>query len=552
MFALHAMQENTQIVLISLFALLLRWCVTYHPYSGEGKPPMFGDYEAQRHWQEITLNIPIEKWYINTTDNDLLYWGLDYPPLSAYHSFVLGYIANKINSSYVKLHESRGFSSESHKYLMRLSVFSIDILIYIPSVIYFISTSQISGNFKMEELSVFGGLKRKHIDLLTILIYPGLILIDHGHFQYNSFSLGLFVSAVTAMCQNSFITGSILFVAALNYKQMELYHALPIFFYILGKYSPMKERFWSFNLLMLFCISVTVISTFLIIWLPFIKNWETFLSVVFRLFPVSRGVFEDKVANIWCAINVIYKLHNAFVNERLVQICLVTTTIAVLPSCINLYLNPQKEKLVISLINCALAFFLFSFQVHEKSILLAAISVLLYFQSDPFPCFWFLIISHFSMLPLYIKDGLYMVYWATLIFYFFFVLWTYPDMFNHTKLVNNVNSKKNALIINQRQAKLKNSKNKSLFLKLKRDLIHYKNNIILLTFNSSFCKIVLFYCSILGIIIFSFISGFMKPPKRYPDLFALLISIYSCGHFVAFYLYFNYKQFVHKKDIKLK
>ena len=122
------MQENTQILLISLFALLLRWCVTYHSYSGEGKPPMFGDYEAQRHWQEITLNVPIEKWYINTTNNNLQYWGLDYPPLTAYHSLVMGYVANMINSSYIKLHESRGFSSESHKYF---DLYSINNIFYI-------------------------------------------------------------------------------------------------------------------------------------------------------------------------------------------------------------------------------------------------------------------------------------------------------------------------------------------------------------------------------------------------------------------------------------
>ena len=51
---------------------------------------MYGDYEAQRHWMEITTNLPLHEWYQNTTSNDLLYWGLDYPPLSAYHSMVMG------------------------------------------------------------------------------------------------------------------------------------------------------------------------------------------------------------------------------------------------------------------------------------------------------------------------------------------------------------------------------------------------------------------------------------------------------------------------------
>ena len=53
---------------------------------------MYGDYEAQRHWMEITFNLNIFEWYWNTTNNDLLYWGLDYPPLTAYHSCLMGYM----------------------------------------------------------------------------------------------------------------------------------------------------------------------------------------------------------------------------------------------------------------------------------------------------------------------------------------------------------------------------------------------------------------------------------------------------------------------------
>lgn len=75
-----------------LFQLLIRYFVSLHGYSGRNKPPMFGDYEAQRHWMEITLNLPVKDWYRNTTENDLLYWGLDYPPLTAYGSLLCGYM----------------------------------------------------------------------------------------------------------------------------------------------------------------------------------------------------------------------------------------------------------------------------------------------------------------------------------------------------------------------------------------------------------------------------------------------------------------------------
>jgi alpha-1,3-glucosyltransferase len=47
---------------------------------------MYGDYEAQRHWMELTMHRPIREWYTY----DVQYWGLDYPPLTAYVSWACG------------------------------------------------------------------------------------------------------------------------------------------------------------------------------------------------------------------------------------------------------------------------------------------------------------------------------------------------------------------------------------------------------------------------------------------------------------------------------
>jgi len=528
------MQGKLQLALISSFAVLLRCCVTYHSHSGEGKPSMYGDYEAQRHWQEITLNLPSSEWYVNTTDNDLQYWGLDYPPLTAYHSLVLGHIASRIDPSFVELHESRGFESAEHKHFMRLTVLIADILIYIPAIVsYFVINLHSWKACRFDESNVFK-FKSRDAMVLTALIYPGLILIDHGHFQYNCVSLGLFVVAVTLAMQDSFVLSSILFVSALNYKQMELYHALPFFFFILGNYRPDKTRSSRFHCVrMLACISVTVLLTFSVIWIPFLKNKDLFFSTVLRLFPFSRGVFEDKVANIWCAINVICKLRKIFTNAQLGAICLTITTCAVLPSCVKLYLSPTKKTFVLSLINSALAFFLFSFQVHEKSILLAAVPILLHFHNDPFPCFWFLIVSHFSMLPLFIKDELYLAYLATMVFYFSSVSCMCPGIFydNETNSSSGVDKSKGRIQVQYGKDKLSSLLNVSRY-------------------NKRIHPLVVFYGSILGVLVLSIVSKFVEPPKRYPDLFTLLISIYSCGHFLIFFMYFNYVQlFAPKQEI---
>lgn len=526
---------SIQVIHIFIFALIVRWCVTYHSHSGQEKPPMFGDYEAQRHWQEITLNLPIEKWYVNTTDNDLEYWGLDYPPLTAYHSLLLGYIANATNPSYVKLHKSRGISSSDHKYFMRMTVLCSDAMIFLPTMIWYVMSLQTIKSARAEYNNLFG-FEKKDFILLSALIYPGIILIDHGHFQYNCVSLGFFVAAVTAILNNSFISSSFLFVLALNYKQMELYHSLPFFFYILGKCRISKTKSLLLSIYMLIYVSLIVIITFTIIWLPFLKDWNTFLHTILRLFPFNRGVFEDKVANVWCTINVLYKLRNIFTNEQLAQICLVITTIAVLPICINLYISPKKEKFIISLINSALGFFLFSFQVHEKSILLVAIPVLLHFHNDPLACFWLLLISHFSMLPLYIKDNLYLAYFATTIFYFVSITWMWSDLFVCTNVFDKREKKScKAKPNNQKTSKYKLSCNKFFF-----DFVFNLEYF----YGYNFITKILFYSSLLGILILSFCIRYLKPPEKYPDLFALLISIYSCIHFFIFFLYFCYKQFI--------
>lgn len=44
-------------------ALLLRCMVAVWPYSGQGDDPIYGDYEAQRHWMEITNALPLHQWY---------------------------------------------------------------------------------------------------------------------------------------------------------------------------------------------------------------------------------------------------------------------------------------------------------------------------------------------------------------------------------------------------------------------------------------------------------------------------------------------------------
>ena len=48
--------------MIMLTTVIIKIAVSLFPYSGKNRPPMFGDYEAQRHWMEITVNLPVNDW----------------------------------------------------------------------------------------------------------------------------------------------------------------------------------------------------------------------------------------------------------------------------------------------------------------------------------------------------------------------------------------------------------------------------------------------------------------------------------------------------------
>ncbi|KAH9523516.1 Glucosyltransferase-like protein [Bulinus truncatus] len=466
-----------QLTLIILATLTLRLGVSLWGYSGHGKPPMFGDFEAQRHWMEITVNLPAEDWYKETSDNDLQYWGLDYPPLTAYHMMINGKIAEYVNPAFVKLGSSRGLEDPALKFFMRMTVLVMDLIIFLPSAIVFFMEIRRKSSSEKDVL----------VQITMLIGYPGLMLIDNGHFQYNNVSLSLCILATLAFIKKHDNLGTFLFCLALNYKQMELYHALPFFSYLFG---ALIQQETSKGMTKFISLSAVVAITFIVIWFPFIQSSETATSVISRLFPVKRGLYEDKVANVWCAVSIIVKFKDIFSQTNMAIICLVTTTIFLLPSFLHLMQNPNIKNLQYSLINSALIFFLFSFHVHEKTILLAIIPAILVITFDPFIVVWFMLISIFSMLPLLIKDGLLLPTVAAV--GLFWIICTH-------------------------------------YLK---PTEHVAKEIL-----------IAFQFSMLAACCIALATVLIPPPARYPDLFTLMVAVFSCGHFCLFAVIFHFKQF---------
>lgn len=194
------------------------------------------------------------------------------------------------------------------------------------------------------------------------------------------------------------------------------------------------------------------------------------------------------------------------------KICLACTAGAILPSTLSLLLNPKKKKFLYALVNSSLAFFLFSFQVHEKSILIAAIPAILIFPMEPFMVFWFLQVSTFSMFPLLVKDGLLVGFIGLSVLYFIL-----------TKLI----------------------------MDYSKELKHNDKNFLQMLWrinrqgDGSFLEKLMIASFVISTTVeILLVVGFylIEPPARLPFLHPLLISAFSCCHFVFFFVYFNVKQ----------
>lgn len=226
---------------------------------------------------------------------------------------------------------------------------------------------------------------------------------------------------------------------SMTFKQMSLYYAIGLGGWYLGEcmryavfradqhastlvHSPVKHASRGGVLAGAFLKAVVLcalagLGTFAVVLVPFAAS-QTIPSVVQRVFPVGRGLYEDKVANVWCTISPLVKL--PAVAERLVSaakaedregstrqvtllLCLLSTVCGCLPAVLAVArgtLTPyaprnakgcmwqkdtdpwtatqracmrsqQRVEQMLWVVLCsALSFYLFSYQVHEKGILL--------------------------------------------------------------------------------------------------------------------------------------------------------------------------------------
>ncbi|XP_073964519.1 ALG6/ALG8 family glucosyltransferase xit [Choristoneura fumiferana] len=376
------------------------------------------DFEVHRNWLAVTHNLSVSQWYYDTTSE----WTLDYPPFFAWLEYVLSFVAKLFDPQMLYL-TNLNYASDMTIIFQRLSVIVLDF-------IYIASAKSCSNLISDGKLLVF----------ILLISNPGLLMVDHIHFQYNGVLYGFLLYSMSNMIRGNFISAAIWFTVLLNLKHIYLYVAPAYFVHLLRAYcftistnDGVHTPWYSFSFINLFKVAIAVITIFVLSFGPFIDHIPQIIS---RLFPFKRGLCHAYWApNFWALYNfadkvlqhglpkagIVVPKVEASMTGGLVQefehtvlpsikpvVTLVLTAVTMLPALIKLWhLGADRKYRTVSFVRCmvvcATCSFMFGWHVHEKAILLILIPMSFLSVLGDVDGRLFLILStvgHYSLFPL--------------------------------------------------------------------------------------------------------------------------------------------------------
>lgn len=367
------------------------------------------DFEVHRNWLAITNNLPIKDWYVNKVSE----WTLDYPPFFACFEWLMAQLVPKVvkDDGCLDILEKGAYGWPTIAY-QRVTVIITEIVLFAGLQWY---------------INDYEGMAKKRAFAIaaSLVLSPGLLVIDHIHFQYNGFMYGILVFSIVAAQKNRLLLSGALFTVLLCFKHIYLYLAPAYFAYLLRAFILKNNQF---NVMNGVKLGSVVIATFAIAFGPFIY-YNQIPQVISRLFPFSRGLTHAYWApNVWAlysftdrVLGVVYKVSTDSVTRGLVG----DVSFAVLPdippkvtffltlfyqvlALVPIFIWPNHDRFLASLTLCGFASFLFGWHVHEKAILLVIFPFTFLALKDRrlLSCFIPLVVSgYISLFPLIFTSG---------------------------------------------------------------------------------------------------------------------------------------------------
>ncbi|EGF78167.1 hypothetical protein BATDEDRAFT_90829 [Batrachochytrium dendrobatidis JAM81] len=335
------------------------------------------DFEVHRNWLAITSSLPTSQWYYESTSE----WTLDYPPFFAWFEWLLSKIAFYFDPGMLQINNLNYASFETVLF-QRMSVMATEI-VFFAGIVRLLYAMKVPKSY----FSILLGLA---------FLNPGILIVDHIHFQYNAFMYGIQLLSIASFFEGQHILGGILFAVVLNFKHIYLYQAPAYFIYLLSGYCFTGK--YQFSLLRLFSLGAVVIAVFALSFGPFTAHLQQIIS---RLFPFKRGLCHAYWApNFWALYSFadrallqasvimgrdqgryVGSLTRGLVGDTKFSILpmitplhtVLLTLASQLPILVKLWFNPTPDGFLNALILCGFGSYMFGWHVHEKAILLVLI-----------------------------------------------------------------------------------------------------------------------------------------------------------------------------------
>jgi alpha-1,3-glucosyltransferase len=354
------------------------------------------DFEVHRFWLALTATQPLEQWYSNSAS----IWTLDYPPLFAWFEYALAQLSRWVPldlRGMLELEQAGHLGVMDNVVLFqRLTVIIGDVVLY-AAVVYFMKKGV--------------GEPLKSVAVFAVCLHPGLLIVDHVHFQYNGMLIGLMVLAMALLLDQRYVAGTLVFAVLLNMKHIFLYSALPFLVFmlrVLAHTQPASQAVWLFS-----ALSAVTLAVFVVSFGPFLYH-GVLSDVIARMFPFGdRGLCHSYWApNMWALTNVLDKglalglkrvmgydpgmgMTNTMTSGVLGRIeysvlpqitpavCAGLTLALMVPLVLRLTLAspglPARHRLELGVTMATFTSFMFGWHVHEKAVLMVLVPGLLFY-----------------------------------------------------------------------------------------------------------------------------------------------------------------------------
>ncbi|KAH8924835.1 glycosyltransferase family 57 protein [Atractiella rhizophila] len=339
------------------------------------------DFEVHRNWLAITHSLPLSKWYFDTTSE----WTLDYPPFFAYFEWTLSKLAYIFDPEIVRL-DNLNYQAWSVVAFQRSTVIVSELVLGTALLRWYRTTD-------IEKKSAF-------LMASAMFLHPGLLIVDHIHFQYNGFLLGILFWSLLFIRDGHIILGAMTFSSLLMFKHLYIFLAPPFFTYLLRTYCLSPSLV--FQPPKFLTLAVSVLSIFTLALAPFLLSSsepvDMIRQIIARLFPFQRGVNHAYWAGNWWALYTLadrvmvkyLRYKGLEVDEAVLSSAtkgmVQDTTFGVLPTptagmCMGiilslnlvystqLWLSPTYKNFIKHVSLSAMTSFFFGWHVHEKAAL---------------------------------------------------------------------------------------------------------------------------------------------------------------------------------------